>query len=379
MYVFRYPGSKVWTMEFVFHGQRIRETTKVRSKTLAKKVADKRRRELEEGAAGIKRKEPPKTFAVSSKTWLDIKKVGWSDRNAVIENNNIAHLLPTFGKKLLSDIEPQHIAQYQKARLDEGASNRTVNMEVGTLRAILKRSGHWARLLKDVTMLKPRKDVGKALPPEKVTLLLKACAESRSRSLLPMVELALETGRRWGVIRTVKWENVNWDDRCLQWGKDKTDAGSFKIIPLSQRAVVVLQYWAWKFPDRKPEHYIFPFERYGATGDLFEEGEAVTYKTDPTKPLGAIKTAWNNACKRAGIKYRFHDLRHTAVSRMINAGVPLTKIALIVGWAPSTTVMMATLYGHHTLDELRSAVETISPSPVKSPVRPSRVPKNLPN
>jgi hypothetical protein len=182
MYVFRYPGSKVWTMEFVFHGQRIRETTKVRSKTLAKKVADKRRRELEEGAAGIKRKEPPKTFAVSSKTWLDIKKVGWSDRNAVIENNNIAHLLPTFGKKLLSDIEPQHIAQYQKARLDEGASNRTVNMEVGTLRAILKRSGHWARLLKDVTMLKPRKDVGKALPPEKVTLLLKACAESRSRT-----------------------------------------------------------------------------------------------------------------------------------------------------------------------------------------------------
>lgn len=28
---------------------------------------------------------------------------------------------------------------------------------------------------------------------------------------------------------------------------------------------------------------------------------------------------------------RFHDLRHTAVSRMLNAGVPLAKVAKIVG------------------------------------------------
>ena len=37
MSVFRYKGSKVWTMDFVFHGQRIRESTGTRSKTLARK------------------------------------------------------------------------------------------------------------------------------------------------------------------------------------------------------------------------------------------------------------------------------------------------------------------------------------------------------
>jgi hypothetical protein len=38
MAVFRYKGSKVWTMDFVFHAQRIRESTGMTSKTRAKEV-----------------------------------------------------------------------------------------------------------------------------------------------------------------------------------------------------------------------------------------------------------------------------------------------------------------------------------------------------
>jgi hypothetical protein len=40
MSVFRYKGSKVWTMDFLFHAQRIRESTGTRSKTLALKIED---------------------------------------------------------------------------------------------------------------------------------------------------------------------------------------------------------------------------------------------------------------------------------------------------------------------------------------------------
>src|SRR4029077_10954634 len=71
---------------------------------------------------------------------------------------------------------------------------------------------------------------------------------------------------------------------------------------------------------------------------------------------------------------RFHDLRHTAVSRMLNAGIPIAKVAKIVGWSPATMVRMAARYGHFSLNELRGAVESISgaeiqlPSPVFSPV-----------
>jgi len=53
--LFRYKGSKVWTMDFVIHGQRIRGNTGTRFKTLARKIEDNRRRALVEGSAGIKK------------------------------------------------------------------------------------------------------------------------------------------------------------------------------------------------------------------------------------------------------------------------------------------------------------------------------------
>jgi hypothetical protein len=45
---------------------------------------------------------------------------------------------------------------------------------------------------------------------------------------------------------------------------------------------------------------------------------------------------------------------------MLNAGVPLAKVAKIVGWSGSTMVLMAKRYGHFSLNELRDAVESIS-------------------
>jgi hypothetical protein len=58
--------------------------------------------------------------------------------------------------------------------------------------------------------------------------------------------------------------------------------------------------------------------------------------------------------------FRFHDLRHSAVSRMIAARVPIPMIAKIVGWSSSTMAKMAARYGHFGIEELRSAVESIS-------------------
>ena len=53
----------------------------------------------------------------------------------------MTHLLPVMGKKLLVDIEARDVARYQKARLAEGASGRTVNIEVSMLRQIMRKYG----------------------------------------------------------------------------------------------------------------------------------------------------------------------------------------------------------------------------------------------
>jgi integrase len=399
MSVFRYKGSKIWTMDFVFHAQRIRESTGTSSKTLAEKIERKRRRELEEGTAGIRKHQQPRLFSVASEAWLDLKKATLAPRSVAIEKANLAHLLPEFGRKLVCDIEPRDVAKYQRKRVDSGASSKTVNLEIGTLRAILKRSGQWARLQPDVKLLPTREDVGRAITPEEEAALLQACGKSRSRSLVPFVTLAIETGARFGVIRTLQWGSVDFENRCLRWGKDKTVAGTGRIIPLNPRAMTALGFWATHFPAREPEHYVFPTERYGAAGDVFSPK---AYDSDPTKPIGSIKEAWEAAKLRAGkilrdnskdkdskepikpLPCRFHDLRHTAVSRMLNAGVPIAKVAKIAGWSTATMVRMAARYGHFTLDELRGAVDSISApiqtgSPVIPPVSEETSVDTLPN
>jgi len=377
MSLFRYKGSKVWTMDFVIHGQRIRETTGMTSKTRAKEVHDKRKQGLKDGIAGIKKQKQPGLFSVASEEWLEMKKATLAPRSVAIEKANLAHLLPELGRKLVCDLEARDIARYQQTRMDEDASPKTINLEIGTLRAILKRSGQWARLQPQVTMLATRDDIGRAITAEEESALLQACGKSRSRSLVAFVTLAIETGARYGVIRTLQWGSVDFENRCLKWGKDKTAAGTGRVIPLSQRAMATMTFWATHFPERKPEHYVFSAERYGAAGDKFC---AKAYDVDPSKPIGSIKEAWEAAKLRAGrilkgeieerdpkekiapLACRFHDLRHTAVSRMLNAGIPIAKVAKIAGWSPATMVRMAARYGHFSLNDLRGAVESISGS-----------------
>lgn len=363
-------------------------------------MRNKRRRALEEGAAGIRKQRQPLLLSVAANEWLDMKRATLAPRSVKIEQANLAHLLPELGRKLICDLDARDVARYQQKRIDEEASPKTVNLEIGTLRAILKRFGQWARLQPEVRMLPTRDDVGRAISTEEETALLQACSQSRSRSLVPFVTLAIESGARYGVIRTLQWGSVDFENRCLKWGKDKTASGTGRIVPLSQRAVAALSFWATHFPERKPEHYVFPAERYGEGGDEFSPK---AYHVDPSKPIGSIKEAWEAARLRAArilkgeteetdpeekiapLACRFHDLRHTAVSRMLNAGTPIAKVAKIVGWSASTMVLMAKRYGHFSLNDLQGAVESISGagieagSPVFSPVSENASDSRRPN
>jgi len=400
MSLYRAKGTKVWTMDFMFHGQRIRETTGMTSITRAREVESKRKQALRDGGAGIRKAQAPRLLSVAAGEWQESKALAWSPKMALIAKNSVSHLLPILGKKLLVDIEARDVSKYQKARLEEGASGRTVNLEVAMLRQVMRKRGTWERIKADVQMLPERQDVGRALTSEEETALVHECSQSRSRIVLPFVILALETGARYNTIRTLQWSNIDFVNRCLTFGKDKTKAGTGRTVPLNQRAIETLTFWAQQFPNRQPHHYVFPLEKCGQAGteESFGFTGKVVYKTDPLQPIGDVKEAWEGAKRRTqrhcpfckdGLlvdkqkpakkgyvcescnsetdklpealkSVRFHDLRHTAVSRMIAARVPLPIIAKIVGWSAGTMAKMAARYGHFGMDELRGAVEAIS-------------------
>ncbi|HEV2202413.1 MAG TPA: tyrosine-type recombinase/integrase [Bryobacteraceae bacterium] len=128
------------------------------------------------------------------------------------------------------------------------------------------------------------------------------------------------------------------------------------MIPLNIRAKAILEFWASNFPEKKPTDYVFPNERYGAAGDKLK---ACAYATDPNRPIGRWKEAWEAAKIRAKVQCRFHDLRHTGCTRMLEAGVAFPVLAMLMGWSAATTVRMAKRYGHIGQTALRNAVEAI--------------------
>jgi integrase len=53
-----------------------------------------------------------------------------------------------------------------------------------------------------------------------------------------------------------------------------------------------------------------------------------------------VKNAWKAACKDAGLDdLRFHDLRHTATTRLIRAGVPATEVMKVTGHTQTKTFL----------------------------------------
>jgi len=358
-----YRRGDMWWWKFRFAGRVFREPAKTANREVARRAEIKRRRELEEGYHGLKKRQAPQMLKTAADEWLKLKQPTLAPRSHLIERTNLTHVLPVLGSKLLTDIDAADISRYQHSRQKQGAAAKTINLEVGTVRAILRRHRLWATIQPDIRMLAAPDDIGKALSLGDEKKLLDACAASRSRSLLPAVLLALNTGLRYSELRLLTWAQIDLKRRTLRVGKSKTAAGTGRGIPLNTKATEVLTLWAEQFPNREPEHYVFPTERYGAGGDDFVP---TVHSVDPTRAIGSWKEAWESARETANVRIRFHDLRHTCVTRMLEGGVPLSVVASLLGWSPATTARMAKRYGHIGEAAQRTAVGVLETFSVAS-------------
>lgn len=355
--------ARIWWYRIKFHGSEVRESTGTRSKTVARKIELRRRRDLEEGAGGIRRRSP-RLFRLAAEQWLAIKRSSLAPKSIAAENSNLKHLLPFFGGMLSSDLEAEDVARYQEQRRKEKAAAGTINLEVATLRGILRRLGLWARLQPEVRMLPERHDVGRALTTDEEDRLLRECLASMSRSLYSAVVLALNTGLRLGELTGLRWEQVDFIRRRLTVGKSKTASGEGRAVPLNEAALNALTLQANRFPDREGEHFVFPTERYHV---LEKRQGSAAWGLDPLKPISDMGQAWDAAKQRTAdpkkrlpaVVCRWHDLRHTFVSRLVEGGTPYPKLAAILGWSPATAARMAKRYGHVSVEALREEVDRL--------------------
>jgi integrase len=191
-------------------------------------------------------------------------------------------------------------------------------------------------------MLRERQDLGKALTPEQESALLAAASESDSACNTATV-LALNTAMRRSEIRLLRWQQVNWNRRTVTVGVSKTAAGTGRLIPLNSNAFETLGHWAKRFPNAKPEHYVFPSCEHA--------------RVDPTRPTEGWRTAWRHALKRAGFHCRFHDLRVTCITKLAESQTSDMTIMAIAG---HVSRRMLEHYSRIRMDAKRAALDGIS-------------------
>ena len=168
------------------------------------------------------------------------------------------------------------------------------------------------------------------LTSEEAAALLKACTDSINAQLRNIVGLLLLSGARKRELLDAKWEHVNLDRRV--WFIPTSKTGKARHVPLSQPALDLIRQLPrfdkcpWLLPNPKTR-----------------------------KPYTDIKHPWETAREAAGLDgLHLHDLRHSAASFMINAGIDLFAVGRILGHADHQSTMR---YSHLANDTLMQAVE----------------------
>jgi integrase len=267
-------------------------------------------------------------------------------------------------------------------------SARTVNFEINILRQILKAHGLWGAISDKVKSLRERRDVGRAISPVDERKLIDAAADSRSPALLPLLIVSLDSGLRASEIRSLrrkdlklKWRNGVIEKGELTVPKSKTEAGTGRTVPFTSRVCAVLTLWLSRFSEAGPDTYVFPRFSVGVEGNARKPH---FHSIALNEPIGEWKKAWKIALDKAGkidcktpeelksakpLKYRWHDCRHTFVTRLAeNPNVSEETIRALAG---HVSKKMLERYSHiriaakqaaiASLDQAVSAVATEEP------------------
>jgi integrase len=356
-----YRRGKTFWFKFRFGGQVIRESARTASKTVAKEAERARRRQLEDAANGIARRERPVLFPIAADRWLGSLSGGLKPITLGHYRIYSGKLKERFRNRLIIDIDVRDIAEMQRELTAQGFAGRTVNLQVAVLRMILRYAGTWGTIAGHVRMLRERHDVGRAISRDDEGRIIGAIGQSRSSALYPLFVLSLDTGLRASEVRALRRRDLAlvWQDGVILSGelrvsKSKTEAGEGRTIPLTGRVCAALSLWLPRFLNAGLDAYVFPAHKIGFVGN---SRRSDLYGVDLSRPMGEWKKAWTDALRAAGLKYRWHDLRHSFVSRL--ASNPTISESTLKALSGHVSKRMLEHYSHVHVSAKQAAIESL--------------------
>jgi len=330
-----------WHYDFRVNSRRYRASTETADKHKARDIEARERARILEGRHGIRR-QPDIGFREFTTIYLrdhaEIHK-----RSVRRDREIIKTLHRFFGSLVLHEITRHRIEQFKRERLlgrwrahkqkrsAKPVQPATVNRELDTLKSIFSKAVEWGKLIESpargVKRLPVENRRTRILSLDEQRRLLKAC----KAKLRAIVTVALITSARIGEVLSLRWDQCQ--DGHITFLRTKN--GKARRIPLSATLAAVLaeqpQLTAWVFTNPR-------------TG----------------RPYVSVASSFRRALARAKITtgdVTIHTLRHTALSRMIEAGYDDYTVMEISGH--SSTRMLAR-YAHPTDERKQDALESFS-------------------
>ncbi len=256
-----------------------------------------------------------------------------------IDGSRMKTLVGWIGTRAADSITPQEIERWQSAQQrDANWKPSTVNRHRSllslTYRLALKNGKVTQNPVRLVPMLRENNSRIRWLSQDEETRL----REHVPADNVPELDLALATGMRRSEQYNLTWDCVNFEQRMLTIARSKS--GDSRHIRLNGSALSALHTLHTRSIERG---------HYASTGRVFlrEDGSAV--------PMAGV---WfKRAIKAAGVDaFRWHDLRHTFVSRLIMSGADLRTAQLAAG---HKTIAMTCRYAHLAASHEQAAVDRL--------------------
>jgi integrase len=205
--------------------------------------------------------------------------------------------------------------------------------------------------------------IGKALTEEEKQRLLKtAVIRPEWETAYLAAVLCLNTTARSCEFRGLQWSDVDLFAKTLAIRKSKTAAGE-RVVPLTDVAASALgrlRRRAEGFGTVEPSHYVFAafVPKFEFSGKRVIDYEVTCF--DPTRHLKSWRSAWRTLTTKAGLPgFRFHDLRHCAITQLAENGASDSTIMAIAGHVRRR---MLERYSHVRMEAKRKAMEVLAAS-----------------
>ena len=371
-YDFRNPAGRRLKLKIGNHPGIKAEGARRLASEAAGKVAGRKDPQAEKKAAKI---EGERARVATLGAFIEHRYGPWALEHLRRGDVAVARLRADFSKWIdqpLATFNVWRMESWRRDRLKAGTKPVTLNRQLDTIRACLKKAVDWNVIDKHPMQGLKRLKVD---DDERVRYL-SADEENRLRGALikrednlraardrfnewrearhkkafpkrdadlvdhvqPLVLLALNTGLRRGELFSLRWADIDLDAVMLTVRAAAAKSGDSRRVPLNDEAAGVMATWKKCSKPADQEGFVFP----GA------EGERLTN----------INKAWATVCSLAKLAdFRLHDCRHTFASKLVQKSVDLNTVRELLGHAD---LSMTLRYSHLTPGNLSDAVAKLA-------------------